>query len=118
MPRSKGGLSARNRRSKFQKLAKGFKGVQRTRYHATLEAIFKAGRHAYIDRRRKKREFRMLWIHRINAAARLHGLPYNQFILGLHKAGVVMDRKALADIAISEPEAFTKLVDLAKAQLA
>jgi large subunit ribosomal protein L20 len=114
MPRSKGGLTARNRRRKFQKLAKGYRGIQKTRYHATLEAIFKAGRHAYVDRRRKKREFRGIWIQRINAATRLQGMSYNRFIYGLQKAGIALDRKSLADLATNEPDAFNHLVSLAK----
>lgn len=117
MPRSKGGQSARNRRRKFMKLAKGYRGVQNQRYHMLLEAIFKAGRHSYIDRRRKKRDFRGLWIQRINAASRLAGLPYNKFVFGLQKAGVELDRKVLAEMAVTEPDAFNQLVALAKSHL-
>ena len=117
MPRSKGGLSARNRRRKFMKLAKGYRGVQNQRYHMLLEAVFKAGRHSYIDRRRKKREFRALWIQRINAATRLAGLPYNQFMHGLQKAGVLLDRKVLAEMAVEEPDSFSHLIELARTHI-
>ncbi|MBN1552771.1 50S ribosomal protein L20 [bacterium] len=117
MPRAKGGPSSRHRRRKVLRAAKGYRGIQRVRYHATLEAVMKAGRHAYADRRRKKREFRGLWIQRINAASRLHGMPYNKFIYGLQKAGVGVDRKMLADLAANDPHTFSELVSIAKTNL-
>ncbi len=117
MPRVKGGPRARQRRKKFLKAAKGYRGVQSSRYRAAVEAVHRAGQHAYIDRKRKKRDFRGLWIQRLNAAARLHGLSYSKFIFGLKNAGVAMDRKVLAELAVSEPETFSELVDMAKANL-
>jgi large subunit ribosomal protein L20 len=117
MPRVKGGPRARQHRKRILKLSKGYRGIQSTRYRAAIEAVIKAGRHSYADRKSKKREFRGLWIQRINAAARLHGLPYNKFIFGLQKAGVGLDRKVLAELAMAEPETFSELVNIAKAQL-
>ncbi|MBN1355571.1 50S ribosomal protein L20 [bacterium] len=114
MPRIKAGPQSRRRHKRVLQQAKGYRGIQGVRYKASIEAVMKAGHHAYADRRRKKREFRALWIQRINAASRLHGLPYNKFISGLQKAGVRLDRKVLADMAMNEPQTFTELVNLAR----
>ncbi len=117
MPRVKSGPAIRHRRKKILKLAKGYRGSQSTRFRSANQAVMKAGTNAYRDRKRKKREFRGLWIQRINAAARLHGMPYNRFIFGLQKAGVLLDRKVLAEIAVNEPETFGQLADIAKANV-
>ena len=117
MPRVKSGPAIRHRRKKILKLAKGYRGSQSTRFRSANQAVMKAGTNAYRDRKRKKREFRGLWIQRINAAAWLHGMPYNRFIFGLQKAGVLLDRKVLAEIAVNEPETFGQLADIAKANV-
>ena len=117
MPRAKGGFKTRQRRNRLFKAAKGYRGTLKSRYRKAVEAVWRAGQHAYVDRKTKKREFRGLWIQRINAAARLHGLPYNQFMHGLQKAGIGLDRKILADIAMNKPETFGELVIIAKASL-
>ena len=114
MPRVKKGVTARRRHKKILKLAKGYRGSQSRRFRSAMEAVLKAGRHAYADRKRKKRDFRSLWIQRINAAARLNGMPYNKLIHGLQSAGIGLDRKILADLAMHEPETFAALAELAK----
>lgn len=114
MPRVKRGITARRRHKKIIKLAKGYRGSQNRRFRSAMEAVLKAGRHAYNDRRRKKRDFRSLWIQRINAASRLNGMPYNRLIHGLKEAGVELDRKILADLAMHEPETFTAIAQVAK----
>ncbi len=101
----------------YLKLAKGYWGVNSRRFRNAKETVLKALRHAYVDRRRKKRDFRRLWIQRINAAAREHGLNYSKFIYALKKAGIELDRKVLAYIAYNEPEVFAQLVDKAKENL-
>lgn len=98
------------KRKKVLKLAKGYRGRSSTSYRIALERVEKGLQYAYRDRRTKKREFRRLWIQRINAGARQHGLTYSQFINGLCKAGIELDRKVLSELAISEPEAFGALV--------
>jgi large subunit ribosomal protein L20 len=106
---------ARNRRKKkIMKLAKGYWGARSRWYKLAKEAVIRAHVYAYRDRRTKKRESRMLWIARINAAARLHGLSYSMFISGLKKAGINLNRKMLAEIAVSDTEGFSKLVEVAK----
>ncbi len=117
MPRAKGGFKTRQRRNRILKLAKGYRGSQSARIRPAMEAVSKAGRHAFADRRKKKGDFRALWIQRINAASRLQGLPYNKLIHGLDKAGVRIDRKVLAELAISDPAAFNRLVAVAKENL-
>jgi large subunit ribosomal protein L20 len=117
MPRVKNGPKSRRRHKKILNLAKGYRGVQSVRFRASMQAVMRAGQHAYADRRRKKREFRALWIQRINAASRLQGVPYSQLIHGLQKAGVGIDRKMLADLAMNEPQTFSELVDIAKAKM-
>ncbi|HJM83193.1 MAG TPA: 50S ribosomal protein L20 [Nitrospinota bacterium] len=115
MARVKGGPATRARRKKIVKMAKGYRGSRSRTFKKANEAVTKALKNAFRDRRLKKRDFRSLWIIRINAAARAEGgLTYGQFIGGLKKAGVEVDRKILADLAVSEPESFKKMVDLAK----
>ena len=109
MARVKGGIRHMQRRRKGMKLAKGFEGMRSRSYRVAKQSVMKALMHAYIDRRRRKREFRRLWIIRINAAARQHGLTYSQFMQGLRRAGVGLNRKMLADIAVRDGETFAAL---------
>lgn len=118
MPRAKGGPTARARHKKILAQAKGFRGRRNNTFRAAKQAVMKAEQYAYRDRRTKKRDFRRLWIVRINAAAREQGLTYSQFIAGLNKAGIELDRKVLADLAVRDREAFGAIVEQAKAQLA
>ena len=118
MPRVKRGVTARARHKKVLKQAKGFRGRRKNVYRIAKQAVMKAGQYAYRDRRVKKREFRALWIARINAAAREHGMSYSRFMNGLKKAAVAVDRKVLADIAVLDKPAFLKFVEKAKASLA
>ena len=113
MARVKRGVVARARHKKVLKEAKGYYGARRKTYRSAKQAVIKAGQYAYRDRRAKKREFRRLWITRINAAARLNGLSYSRFMEGLHKAGVEVDRKVLADIAFRDDAAFAALAEQA-----
>ena len=99
---------------KILKLAKGYRGARSKQFKKANETVMKAGQYAYRDRRVKKREFRRLWIARINAAARINGISYSRLICGLTKAGVAIDRKMMADLAVSDAAAFAKLVDIAK----
>ncbi len=117
MARVKRGVIAHARHKKILKLAKGFRGRAKSCFRVAIEKVEKALRYAYRDRRAKKRNFRALWIQRINAGARQYGLPYSRFMDGLKKAGIALDRKVLADIAAREPEAFKSLVDKAQAAL-
>ena len=114
MPRVKRGFKARRRRKKVLKAAKGYRGGLSKQFRTAQTAVTRAGMYAYRDRRTRKRDFRRLWIVRINAAAREHGLSYSRFIGGLQKAGVALDRKALADIAVHDPAAFSRLVAMAQ----
>lgn len=114
MPRVKKAVKSRKRRKKTIDLAKGYRGGRGTLLRTTLETVDRALKFAYRDRKVRKRDFRSLWIMRINAAARLHGLSYSRFINGLKKAQVELDRKALAALAVSDPEAFGKLAQIAK----
>lgn len=114
MPRVRRGFRARRRRNKVLKLAKGFRGSRGNLYRAARNAVFKAGQYAYRDRRVKKRVFRRLWVTRINAASRINGISYNRFIFGLKQAGVEIDRKVLADIALHDPAGFTVISTIAK----
>ena len=118
MARVKRGVTTHARHKKVLKASKGFYARTGTTYRAALERLEKSLQYAYRDRRNKKREFRGLWIQRINAAVRLHGLTYGRFIDGLGKAGVEVDRKVLSDLAISEPSAFQALVEKAKGAVA
>ncbi len=109
MPRAKGGPKTRSRRKKVLKLAKGYWGGRHRLYRTATEAVDHALCYAYRDRRQKKRNFRALWIVRINAAIRPHGLSYSKFINGLKKTGINLDRKVLADIAVNDPAGFAKI---------
>ena len=117
MARVKRGVTSHARHKKILKLAKGYRGRSSTNFRIAIEKVEKGLQYAYRDRRVKKRDFRALWIQRINAATRELGLPYSRFIDGLNKAGIELDRKVLSDLAIREPEAFAKLVEQAKAAL-
>ena len=114
MSRAIDGTKRNNRRSKILKLASGFTGRRGTNYKAAKDAVVKALRHAYVDRRDRKGDFRQLWIARINAAVRDEGLSYSRFIDGLNKAGVTLNRKALSNMAIEDPAAFKAVVEVAK----
>jgi large subunit ribosomal protein L20 len=118
MARVKRGVTAHARHKKVLALAGGYRGRNSTNYRIALEKVEKALRYAYRDRRNKKRDFRALWIQRINAGVREHGLTYSQFVNGMKRAGIALDRKILSDIATREPEAFKALVDQAQAALA
>ena len=117
MPRVKRGVTARARHKKVMKAAKGYYGARSRVYRVAVQAVTKAGQYAYRDRRQKKRQFRQLWIARINAAARQNGLSYSRLINGLKKAYIEIDRKILSDIAVHDKLAFTALVEKAKAAL-
>ena len=117
MPRVKRGVTARARHKKVMKAAKGYYGARSRVYRVAVQAVTKAGQYAYRDRRQKKRQFRQLWIARINAAARQNGLSYSRLINGLKKASIEIDRKILSDIAVHDKMAFTALVEQAKAAL-
>lgn len=118
MPRVKRGVTARARHKKVLTLSKGFRGRRNNVYRVAKQAVMKAGQYAYRDRRTKKRVFRALWIARINAAARNNDMTYSQFIHGLKKASIDMDRKVLADLAVFDKAAFAAIVEKAKAALA
>ena len=115
MARVKGALATRERRKKTLKLAKGYWGARSKHFKMAKEAVMKSGNYAYIGRRQRKRDFRRLWITRISAACKFNGINYSQFMNGLKKAGVTLNRKMLSEIAISDPTAFTSLVETAKA---
>ena len=117
MARVKRGVIAGRRHKKILKKAKGYYNARRKVFRAAKQAVIKAGQYAYRDRRQKKREFRALWIARINAAARVYGLSYSRLINGLGKAGVEIDRKMLADIAVNDAAAFGAIAEKAKAAL-
>jgi len=117
MPRVKRGFKARQRRNKVLKLAKGFRGARSKLFRSATEAVDRSLKYAFRDRRVKKRDFRTLWITRINAASRINGLSYSKLIHGLKIARVEIDRKVLADLAVSDPGGFTELAKLAKANI-
>ena len=117
MPRVKSGVTAHKRHKKILKLAKGYRGSRSKQFKKANELVMKALYYARRDRRAKKGEFRRLWIARINAAARINGISYSRLVCGLTKAGVEVNRKMLADIAISDANAFTKVVEVAKENL-
>lgn len=117
MPRVKRGVVAKARHNKVLKKAKGYYGARSKLFRTAKQAVTKSGQYAYRDRRQRKRQFRALWIARINAAARMHELSYSRFINGLKKADIEIDRKILADIAVHDPEAFGVLAEQAKAGL-
>lgn len=114
MPRVKRGVTAHRRHKKILKLAKGYRGSKHKLFRVAKEQVMKSGQYAYIHRRLKKRDFRKLWIARINAAARNNGTTYSRMVHGLKEAGVDINRKMLADLAVNDPQGFTKLVELAK----
>ncbi|MBQ8706602.1 MAG: 50S ribosomal protein L20 [Succinivibrionaceae bacterium] len=118
MPRVKRGVTAHARHKKVLDAAKGYYGARSRVYRVAVQAVTKAGQYAFRDRRQKKRQFRQLWIVRINAAARMNGLSYSKFINGLKKASIEIDRKILSDIAIQDQAVFVALVEKAKAALA
>jgi large subunit ribosomal protein L20 len=117
MARVKRGVTAHAKHKKVLKAAKGYYGRRKNTIRVAKQAVEKAAQYAYRDRKRKKRTFRALWIQRLNAAVRPFGLNYSRFIDGLHKSGVMVDRKVLSDLAISEPAAFEAIVEQAKAAL-
>ena len=117
MPRVKRGVTARARHRKVLANAKGYRGARKNIYRVAKQAVMKAGQYAYRDRRQRKRQFRALWIVRINAAARLSGISYSQMINGLSKAAVEIDRKVLADMAVNDKPGFESLAERAKAAL-
>ena len=114
MPRVKRGFKARRRRKKILKAAKGYRGGHSKQLRTADTAVSRAGMYAYRDRRTRKREFRSLWIVRINAAARENGLSYSRLIGGLQKAGIILDRKVLADMAVNDPAGFSRLATMAQ----
>ena len=114
MPRVKRGVTARARHKKVLDQAKGYRGRRKNVYRIAKQAVMKAGQYAYRDRRQRKRQFRALWIARINAATRINGMSYSKFICGLKKAGIDLNRKVLADLAVNDAAAFAKLVEVAK----
>ena len=118
MPRVKRGVVSKARHKKILGKAKGYYGARSKLYKTAKQAVIKAGQYAYRDRRQRKRQFRALWIARINAAARLHDLSYSRFINGLKRAEIDLDRKVLADIAVHDPAAFGAIAEQAKAGLA
>ncbi len=118
MPRVKRGVVARARHKKILKQAKGYYGARSRVFRVAKQAVIKAGQYAYRDRRQRKRQFRALWIARINAGARQNGLSYSRLIAGLKKANIEIDRKVLADLAMNEKVAFATVVEQAKAALA
>ena len=117
MARVKRGVTTHARHKKIVDMAAGYRGRASTNFRIAIQKVEKGLRYAYRDRRRKKRDFRGLWIQRINAGVREHGLTYSQFIAGIKRAGIEIDRKVLSDLAIREPSAFKSLVDQAKAAL-
>src|SRR5262245_66446377 len=118
MPRVKRGTGSKKRRNRIFEAAKGYYGTRHRLLKTAREAVHKGWKYAYRDRRQRKREFRRLWIARINAAAREHGLTYSRFIAGLEAAGVEVDRKILAELAVEDPKAFAGLAELARSRAA
>lgn len=118
MARIKGGMNARRKHNKVLKLAKGYRGARSKQYRIAKQAVMRALTSSYAGRKEKKRQFRQLWIARINAAARINGLSYSKFMYGLKLAGVDMNRKMLAEMAVNDAEGFATLAELAKSKLA
>ena len=118
MPRVKRGVTARRRHKKILDKAKGYYGARSRVFRVAKQAVIKAGQYAYRDRRQRKRQFRALWIARINAGARINGLSYSRFIAGLKKANIELDRRVLADIAVHDKVAFSVIVEKARVALA
>ncbi len=117
MARVKGGMATKNRRNRVLKLAKGYRGAKSKQFRTAKQAVMKSLSYAYSGRKLRKREFRRLWIARINAASRINGISYSRFMNGLKKANIDINRKMLADLAISDAKAFAQLVDTAKANI-
>lgn len=117
MPRVKGGITTRKRRKRVLKLAKGYFGSKRTLYRTANEQVMRSMKYSFRDRRQRKRDFRKLWITRINAQARVEGFTYSKLINGLNKAGVEVNRKMLADLAVNDQKAFASYVKIAKDNL-
>ena len=117
MARVKGGMNAKQKHNKVLKLAKGYRGARSKQYRVAKQSVMRALTSSYAGRKQRKRQFRQLWIARINAAARMNGLSYSKFMHGLKLAGVDINRKMLSEMAISDAEGFAKLVEVAKAQL-
>ena len=117
MARVKGGMNAKQKHNKVLKLAKGYRGARSKQYRVAKQSVMRALTSSYAGRKERKRQFRQLWIARINAAARMNGLSYSKFMYGLKLAGVDMNRKMLADLAVNDAEGFKTLVEVAKAQL-
>ena len=118
MARIKGGIGAKKRHNRTLKLAKGYRGARSKQYRVAKQSVMRALTSSYAGRKERKRQFRQLWIARINAAARLNGLSYSQFMYGLKLANVDLNRKVLADMAVTDADGFAKLVDLAKSKIA
>ena len=118
MARIKGGVGAKKRHNRVLKLAKGYRGARSKQYRIAKQSVMRALTSSYAGRKERKRQFRQLWIARINAAARLNGLSYSRFMYGLKLAGVDMNRKMLAELAVNDAEAFATLAELAKSKLA
>ncbi|MGN0170177.1 MAG: 50S ribosomal protein L20 [Lachnospiraceae bacterium] len=118
MARIKGGVGAKKRHNRVLKLAKGYRGARSKQYRVAKQSVMRALTSSYAGRKERKRQFRQLWIARINAAARLNGLSYSRFMYGLKLAGVDMNRKMLAELAVNDAEAFTALAEVAKSKLA
>ena len=118
MARIKGGLNAKKRHNKVLKLAKGYRGARSKQYRVAKQSVMRALTSSFAGRKERKRQFRQLWIARINAAARMNGISYSKLMYGLKLAGVEVNRKMLSEMAISDPEGFTALVELAKGKIA
>ena len=118
MARIKGGMNAKKKHNRVLKLAKGYRGARSKQYRVAKQSVMRALTSSYAGRKQKKRQFRQLWIARINAAARMNGLSYSKFMYGLKLAGVEMSRKVLADMAVNEAEGFATLAELAKSKVA
>ena len=118
MARIKGGLNAKKKHNRVLKLAKGYRGARSKQYRVAKQSVMRALTSAYAGRKQKKRQYRQLWIARINAGARLNGLSYSKFMYGLKLAGVELNRKVLADMAVNDTQGFASLVELAKSKLA
>lgn len=118
MARIKGGMNARKKHNRVLKLAKGYRGARSKQYRIAKQSVMRALASAYAGRKQKKRQYRRLWIVRINAAARMHGLSYSRFMYGLKNAGIEMNRKILADMAVNDPASFAKLAEVVKEKIA
>ena len=118
MARIKGGVGAKKRHNRVLKLAKGYRGARSKQYRTAKQTVMKALTNSYAGRKQRKRQFRTLWIARINAAARMNGLSYSRFMFGLKQAGVEMNRKVLADLAVNDAAGFATLAEVAKSKLA